>query len=147
MSSQTEKSMELGVVDLTADPNTLPLEAIPGYVSAIGRRMAVDVWLVGKALTRAKKLVQEAHKAGWREDGWRDWCQTHLGVSHETARKWIKVAEHFDSKDKLQGLTLEEEEVEETRNRQDGASQPEGVAVYGGSTSDVPVYFRHSRRG
>jgi hypothetical protein len=108
MKYEIDKVAEVKAIDLNADPNTLPLEAIPGYVNAIGRRMAVDAWLVGKALARAKSLVQEAHRAGWREEGWRDWCAKNLGVSHETARKWIKIAEHFDSKDKIEGLTLED---------------------------------------
>jgi hypothetical protein len=108
MSSEIIVTAESPAVNLTADPDTLALDAIPAYVKAIGRKMATDAWLVGKALARAKKLVQGSHRAGCREDGWRKWCQSNIGCSHETARKWIKVTEHISTKEPLEGLTLEE---------------------------------------
>lgn len=90
------------------DPQTLTLDAIPGYIQAVGRRYAVDIWLIGKALLRAKKIVQTERTRGERKGGWHAWCATELPVSYETARKWMIVAEKYPTLKDLGKIPLED---------------------------------------
>jgi hypothetical protein len=135
-----EDGINMTTTEVRGEENPEPnwnLEKLRTYVTTIGRRMAVDVWRLGRALMFARRQIED-------RSAWKPWVAANCpGISYRTAMRYVKLATLYSTFEDIEkdGIRRAYIKAEIIKRAEGARAKPtkQGVAKSAARTIKPPV--------